>query len=474
MAPPSNSNRLLSHLHRFPAGYIFNSNRIARLAVAYEASGDLHNGSIEVVDSSERMNEVSYHFRIARRMPAQIETWPENTSSLSQDVVTEIAGDIPQNGNSIHSLVFLGCSQSLRLENGFSSLTILSLRNVSLRNEKHLSELSSLRYLDLKHNTSVERCDWLKGLDQLEVLDLRHTRVEQIPVDCLQKLGKLHHLLLGYIPSRECPNTLAGVQLNDIAKLQTNNLKTLRTIRQPTVTQFDIKHIANTVIDLSISGLTVNDELKNFWNAVNKFKNLTSLGMAVTEGTAITLRHCPADIKSRLKRLRMEGKFSGCSSSSQSHSVGLDELKNFQHLIDLTLISPEASPEQFGSINLPTFKKLVCLRLYGFRDQNLQFRGQEFNSLKKVVICNMKNVAKVQIDRALIKTVDTVKLCNLPLFIELGRLDDSKILLIKREEGRTVQPSQIISSQQNIFLRDVEGWFTVHENGTLKIYKYDT
>ncbi|KAF3338320.1 NB-ARC domain disease resistance protein [Carex littledalei] len=286
------------------------------------------------------------------------------------------------------------------------------------------------------------------------MLDLRYTNVKEIPENYLGKLGKLQHLLLGYI--KEGENQLAGTKLN-VRKL-TTNLKTLRAIEQPEVID-DIRRVSN-VVDLSVTGLTM-ERQQTFWATLDEFEKLSSLGVAVTHRSDIRLQDCGVKLKKNLKRLRMEGLHSG-----------LEKLGEFENLIDLTLASHK--PIDINSI--PRLPNLLCLRLYGVCEETILEIGlQGFDRLMKLVIGDMGKVERVQIGCAVIGTVATLKLSNLQLLKEVVYLkqdSNKKHSLLRWGNSKAEGCSRKVKLDQTIFLRRLNG-VPVDNSPCLTIYNYD-
>jgi hypothetical protein len=167
----------------------------------------------------------------------------------------------------------------------------------------------------------------------------------------------------------------------------------------------------------------------------------------------------------------MEGKFPSSSTSAQSYS-GLNKLNEFTNLTDLTLVSHE--PINIDSI--PASEKLLCLRLYGdVRNKTIfEIEAKQFKSLKKLVIGDMENVKTVQIGGAVIKTLATLKLCNLPKLKELvcpTSSSNKKQTLLKWGNNTVEMGTKEDQSLKTIFLRDIGS--PKYKSTGLTIYRYD-
>ena len=294
-----NVRRCLLFLPCFDKDFVFNLKRVTRLSVPHEVIPENLEHLPEFLDI---IGEASNHFLLNANGREKIRNFPEWDNSSRKPCLEGIKSE--QNKDSYPFPIFEVVPNITDPPNfeqwEFMLLRYLSLRDVNLRNRENLNlnRLSSLKYLDLKH-TKVKDCRWFECLEKLQMLDLRYTYVKEIPDNILEKLGKLQHLLLGYI-KEEGKNQLAGTKLN-VKKLNTINLKTLRAIKKPE----DIIEISNVrnVVDLSVTGLTT-ASLPTFWGTLENFENLTSLGVAMTRQSVITLPDC----KDKLKKLKKIGR----------------------------------------------------------------------------------------------------------------------------------------------------------------------
>ncbi|XP_078166103.1 uncharacterized protein LOC144560730 [Carex rostrata] len=438
----------------FDEDFVFNLKRVTRLSVPHEVI-------------PENLEKLQNFLQLNANGREKIQNFPEWDNFSRIPCLEVIEGEQKKDSDSFPNLPIFKVVTNISDLAGFEKLEFMLLRYLSLRvnltKEKNLNlkKLSSLKYLDLKH-TKVKDCSWLIHLEKLQMLDLRYTYVEKIPDNILEKLGKLQHLLLGYIKGGEKVEPdklnvkiqLAGTKLN-VKKLNLENLKTLRAIEMPNSIK-DISDVRN-VVDLSVTGLTT-DSLKTFWDTLEEFHKLTSLGVAVTHLSIITLPDCKDKLKENLKRLRMEG----------SHS-GLEKLGQFGKLNDLTLAN-------MGIEIIPDLPELLCLRLYGVcQNATYKIEWKSFRKLEKLVIGDMGMVEIVQISSAVLETVVTLKFSNLPKLKQVAYTDehpDKHHSLLRWANSEAQECSGDVKPNKTIFLRHFEV-FPVNKSPGLEIYRYN-
>lgn len=218
------------------------------------------------------------------------------------------------------------------------------------------------------------------------------------------------------------------------------------------------EYLDSTFIDLSLTGLTmmgsIKDHPKTFKDTLDP--NLTSLGVAVTHQSVITLPDCKDKLK-KLKSLRMEGSLSGIKNLGE-------KLGKFTKLNDLTLANMDIG-------KIPDLPKLLCLRLYGVcQGETCKIELEGRCKLKKLVIGDMRTVKEVQISSAVLKRAVTLKFSNLPMLKEV--YTDNQNLLLKWRTSTLQMNFKEVQPNTTIFLRDFKD-FRVKNNPGLDIYHYD-
>lgn len=394
------------------------------------------------------------------------------------------------------SISFLGRRQMPEdLCSRFMLLRGLSLRNTNMKDVEDVKNLLLLRYLDLKY-TNVRTCCWLKFLEELQTVDLRYTRVKAVPDECLQKLKKLRHLLLGYIPNRAMlllekstndifswtssfvpdelkdplessinylfsgsSNMLKGATVN-IQKLQKQNIQTLRAVSAPQELN-DLPEI----VDLFITGIKKHN-MKSFWNSVEQLEKLTGLGLASDSPIEAI---GGAQLKHRLQKLCIQGSFSGTI---------FDELCKFENLNELTL-SLSGFQENFPIKGISRLSHLLCLKLYKVtKEKSLTFGPDGFEKLVKLVIADMRELELVKIASKIMGRLATVKLCGLPKLAGLVILEtdgaseheSDQYILRTRKPDSERQSHLEIPSLKSIFLRDTNDVYIISGPD---VYKYN-
>jgi NB-ARC domain len=516
--------RGLMYFSMYPSGFVFNRNRIIRLLASHNYFTESENSNwtleqvvdkvifkslhdrflLQVADQSmenaapphrfwihnvvrqvlRRLSEKEYFAKSLEKSRDKIDSSNHHHVIVDEGGVVENIVD-PQN---LCSVSFLGqrqipkdfCSKNP----GFMLLRVLSLRNAKIEDVGDIKNLLLLHYLDLKY-TNVSTCRWLKFLEELQTVDLRYTRVKGVPDACLQKLKKLRHLLLGYVPSRamvlleEATNDiynwtspfvpdelrdplesgisylfsstskkLEGAKVN-VKKLQKQSMQTLWAISAPK--EFDLPEI----VDLFITGIKKR-KTKSFWNSIEKLKNLTSLGLA--SDSEIELEG-GKQLKHRLQKLHIQGSF----------SCPFKELSEFEKLSELTL-ALTGFKENFPIKSISTLSHLLCLKLYNVTKQkHLTFGPYGFKKLTKLVIADMKELELVKVASKIMGRLATVKLCGLPkltglVILETDCASDQKSdqYILKTERSDSENQSHLeFPSLKSIFLKDINHVYVI-------------
>ncbi|KAF3340886.1 Disease resistance protein RPM1 [Carex littledalei] len=523
--------RCLMYFSMYPSGYVFNRKHILRLLVSHTfTESENSNWSLEQLADKEIIKNLHDRFLLqvadqsaGNAAPPQ-RFWIHNVvrqvvRSLSEKeyfgklldrsrdmvvgsnhhhVIVDEKGVLEniEDSHNLCSVSFLGKRQipkDLCSKNpGFMLLRVLSLRNAKIEDVEDVKNLLLLRYLDLKY-TNVRKCHWLKFLEELQTLDLRYTRVKSVPDECLLKLKKLRHLLLGYVPKKamrllekttndffsatssyvpeelrnplksginfifsDTSNMLEGAAVN-IKKLQKQNMQTLRAISDPQ----DLKHLPE-IVDLFITGIK-KKKMNSFWNSVEQLENLTCLGLS--SDSPIEVKG-GTQLKGRLQKLHIQG----------SVSSPLEELCKFENLNEL-ILALSGFQESFPIENLSSLSHLLCLKLYNVTKQKtLTFGPDGFEKLIKLVIADMKELELVKIASEIMGRLTTVKLCDLPKLTGLVVLEndgaseqESCKYILRTKESQQLGCLEV-QSLKSIFLRGINDVDIIYGPD---VYKYN-
>lgn len=507
--------RCLMYFSLYPSGYMFNRKRILKLLVSHNfIESENNNWTLEQLADKEIIKNLHDRFLLqvadSTGNAAPQRFWIHNVIrqvvlSLSEkeyfgkllersrDRVhgsnhhhVIIDGGVVENILDAHNLCsvsFLGPKQVPKdlcsTNPGFMLLRVLSLRNSKIENVEDVQNLLLLQYLDLKY-TNVKTCSWLKFLEELQTLDLRCTGIESVPDECLQKLKKLRHLLLGYVRNRTMlllgkatqsiysaassyvpeelknplesgmdylfggtTNILEGAAVN-IKKLHKQNMQTIRAIR---ATQ-ELNHLPE-VVDLFVTGIKKKG-MESFWNSVEQLGNLSTLGLA--SDSAIEVKLGGPQLKARLQKLHIQGSISG----------PFEEFWKFENLHELTLTASGFN-ESFPIKSLSGLSHLLCLKIYNVtKEETLTFGPDGFPKLIKLVIADMKKLELIKIGSNIMGRLATVKLCGLLKLTGIAVLDrgagsekESYRYILRTNESQKLSRMDQIQSLKSIFLRDM-------------------
>lgn len=524
--------RCLMYFSMYPSGYVFNRKHILRLLVSHtftetensnwtreqhadkEIIKNLDNRFfLQVADQSVGNAASPHRFRVHNVVRQVVLSLSEKEyfgklldrsrdtiiSSNHHHVIVDEKGVVENivDPHNLCSVSFLGrrkmpedfCSKNP----GFMLLRVLSLRNAKIEDVEDVKNLWLLQYLDLKY-TNVRKCHWLKFLEELQTLDLRYTRVKSVPDECLLKLKKLRHLLLGYDPNRaihllekttnkivsatssyvpeelrnplesgikfifsDTSHMLEGAAVN-IKKLQKQNMQTVRAISAPR----ELNHLPE-IVDLFITGIK-KGHMKSFWNSVEQLENLTCLGLS--SDSPIEVKG-GTQLKRRLQKLHIQG----------SVSSPLEELCKFENLNELTL-ALSGFQESFPIKDLSSLSHLFCLKLYNVTKQKtLSFGPDGFEKLIKLVIADMKELELIKIASEIMGRLATVKLCDLPNFTGLVVLEkdgsseqESYKYILRTKESQNLTSRMEVQSLKSIFLRGINDVDIIYGPD---VYKYN-